>query len=61
MKKDPSTLNPPLMTPEPPRLVTIRTGMKTKVLLREATPHCRLLLLILRLEEQRKSRNVQKI
>jgi hypothetical protein len=54
-------LNSPLMTPEPPRLVTIRTGMKTKVLWREDTPHYHLLLLILRFKEQRRSRNIQKI
>jgi hypothetical protein len=59
-RKDPSTLNPPLMTLEPPRLVTIRMGMKTKVLWREVTPHYRLLLLILRLKEQRRNGNTQK-
>jgi hypothetical protein len=53
-------LNPPLITPEPPRLVTIKTGMKMKVLWREATPHYRLLSLILRLKEQRRSGNTLK-
>jgi hypothetical protein len=51
LRKDPSTLNQPLMTPEHLRLVTIRMGMKTKVLWREATPHYRLLSLILTLKE----------
>jgi hypothetical protein len=32
MRKDPSTLNPPMLTPEPPKLVIIRMGKKTKVL-----------------------------
>jgi hypothetical protein len=53
LRKDPSTLNLLLMTPEPPRLVTIRTGMKTKVLWREVTPHYRLLSLILRLKSRK--------
>jgi hypothetical protein len=48
------------MTPEPPRLVKIRTGMKTKVLWREVTLHYHLLSLILRLKEQKRSRNTQK-
>jgi hypothetical protein len=60
LRKDPSTLNQPLMTPEPPRLVTIRMGMKTKVLWREVTPHYRLLSLILTLKEQRRSGNTWK-
>jgi hypothetical protein len=48
------------MTLEPPRLVKIRIGMKTKVLWREVTPHYHPLSLILRLKEQKRSRNTRK-
>jgi hypothetical protein len=60
LRKDPSTLNPPLLTLEHPRLVIIRMGMKMKVLWREVTPQCRLLSLSLRLKEQRRSGNAWK-
>jgi hypothetical protein len=60
LRKDPSTLNLPLLTPKPPRLVTIKMGMKSRVLWREVTPHCHLLSLNLRLKLQRRSGSTQK-
>jgi hypothetical protein len=38
LRKDPSTLNLPLLILKPPRLVIIRMGMKPKVLWREVPP-----------------------
>jgi hypothetical protein len=60
LRKGPSTLNPPLLTPEPPRLVRTRTEMKLRVLWREAIPLCRLPSLSLRLKMQKRSGNAQK-
>jgi hypothetical protein len=56
-RKDPSMLKSPLLTPEPPRLVRTRMGMKPRVLWREATPLCRLPSPSVRLNVQRRSRN----
>jgi hypothetical protein len=57
LRKDPSMLNLPLLTPKPLRLVIIRTGMKPRVLLREVTPLCRLLPPSLKLKVLRRNRN----
>jgi hypothetical protein len=50
LRKDPSMLNPPLLTPEPPRVVRTRMGI----------PLCRLPSLSLRLKVQRRSGNAWK-
>jgi hypothetical protein len=59
-EEGPLNAEPALMTPEPPRLVTIRMGMKTMVLWKEVTPHYCFLSLILRLKEQKRSGNTRK-
>jgi hypothetical protein len=50
LRKDASAPNLSLLIPKPLRLVIIRTGMKPKVLWREVTPLCRLLLPSLKLK-----------
>jgi hypothetical protein len=60
LRKDPSMLNLPLLSPKPPRLEIIKMGMKSKVLWRGVTPRCRLLSLNLRCRLQRGSGSAQK-
>jgi hypothetical protein len=61
LSKGLSTLNQPLLTPAPPRLVRIKTGMKMKALWREVTSLCCLLSLSLKLKVLKRNGRAWKI